>query len=100
MRGDGAPAQIEQDIAQLEAHVEQLSQDRLCYHAQLMNVCSYACFVNVIAVFFSFWTARICSHLASSKIFFLHVHGLWVGSETCGCMAAGCGSGARGFGLL
>ncbi|KAG0558710.1 hypothetical protein KC19_10G048000 [Ceratodon purpureus] len=37
MRGDGAPAQIEQDIAQLEAHIEQLSQDRLCYNSQLMN---------------------------------------------------------------
>jgi hypothetical protein len=43
MRGDGAPAGLEQDILQAEAVVETLSQDRLCYDSQLLKVClSYA----------------------------------------------------------
>ncbi|KAG0567242.1 hypothetical protein M758_7G160400 [Ceratodon purpureus] len=37
MRGHGAPPGIEQDIAQAEAVVEQLSQDRLCYDSQLLK---------------------------------------------------------------
>ncbi|CAK9231327.1 unnamed protein product [Sphagnum troendelagicum] len=37
MRGNGAPEELEHDISQAEALVERLSQDRLCYDAQLLK---------------------------------------------------------------
>jgi len=43
MRGNGAPEELEHDISQAEALVERLSQDRLCYDAQLLKVpCLYS----------------------------------------------------------